>query len=111
MKRHLFRGVAQLGKRIDCKVLATSGNSHLRAQADEPINRQAYQEINQAAPIQQKSLVSQRLRQVRYEGKIINRITQQDGGKIFDPSPQWSTEKIARHELQNDFLLPRKSVT
>lgn len=85
-----FRGGLQLGKWMDCKVLATSREPHLRADTNEPVDSEADDEINQATPVQEKSLVAEHGRQVWHQRKIIDRISQKNGNQIFDPAPQRS---------------------
>ena len=72
--------------------------SELSAQSDQSIHRQTDHEIDQAAPIQKKSLVPKRLRKVRNQRKIVDRVTQKNGYCIFDPSPKADSEKFAFHK-------------
>lgn len=99
------RGGLQLGKWMDCKVLATSREPHLRAYTNEPINSEANNEINQAAPVQQKALVAQHRRQVWHERKIIDRVSQKDRDEVFNPTPNWGAKKVESHDFLNDCLL------
>ena len=50
--------------------------SELSAQSDQSIHHQTDHEIDQAAPIQKKSLVPKCLRKVRNQREIVDRITQ-----------------------------------
>jgi hypothetical protein len=50
--------------------------SELCAQPEQSIHNETDHEIDQAAPIQKKSLVPERLRKMRNQRKIVNCITQ-----------------------------------
>lgn len=104
------RGGLQLGKWMDCKVLATSGKPHLETQPNQPVDSKAYDEINQAAPVQQKSLVAQHGREVRHERRIIDRVSQKYGYEVFDPPSNWGAKKVASHEFPKDCRLRLGSV-
>jgi hypothetical protein len=90
---------------MDCKALATSRKPHLETQPNQPVDSKAYDEINQAAPVQEKSLVPQHGRQVWQERKIIDRVSQEYSYEVFDPPSNWGAKKVASHEFLSDCRL------
>jgi hypothetical protein len=72
--------------------------SELCTQPEESIHSETNHKIDQAAPIQKKSLVSKRLRKVRNQRKIVDRIAQENGHGIFNPSSKRNSQKFAFHK-------------
>src|ERR1700683_1993509 len=78
--------------------------SELCAQPKQPVHGHTHREVGQTAPIQKKSLVSKRLRKMRNQREIVDRVTQKNGYAIFDPSPKTDSEKFAFHMPSVSYL-------
>jgi hypothetical protein len=67
------------------------------AQADEGVDRDADQEIDEGAPVGFRCDVLERGGQVGHEREKVNQVAEKDGGKIFAPPAGSRPEELPRH--------------
>lgn len=67
------------------------------AQPDQAIYQDANHEIDDDSAINGKTLMTQRVRQIRHQREVIDGIAEKDGNQVFKPSAGSDSEKLARH--------------
>lgn len=73
--------------------------SEIRADADQPVHSSTNHEVDQSSPILPKATVPQGFRQVRDKRKVINRVSQKDCDKVFQPASKRNSQKFFGHRL------------
>jgi hypothetical protein len=84
-------------KRRERRRTARLAPFHAGAEANQAVNRDACDEVDGNAPVHLEALVTEWVRQVGKEGKVVDCIAEKDGDQVFNPLPRTHSQESLGH--------------